>query len=109
MNDVRKDELILKKDARILWNSENGKIIEVLVEEFKRPGDNHHLYQEYRSDIGNCLADWDKWPISYIFLVMFFKKEYIDLQAKESCMEQLLKIKEINDEVRQGLDSDLRI
>ena len=96
------DEILNKKDIRILFNcrSDNeGKINDLIVVEFTEKHDPQHLYKRYSYDTGNCLSDWDKWPIwqEILWLVDFYG--FVDKPTKIKAFGQFLKIKEIRHDI----------
>lgn len=82
-----------KKNARILYQLENGKIFDLIVEEFINPGDNHHLYRVFSRDIGNCLSDWEKWTLADVLMATFISYE-IPFNLRKKVLFELSKIKE---------------
>jgi len=60
-----------KKDIRILYDMKNGKLDDLIVEEFIDPSDKQFLYRSYSRDFGNCLSDWDEWTLSDILIKIF--------------------------------------
>lgn len=94
-----------KKDARILWNTKDGKITSLLVAEFLQDPEtylynNQHLYKTYKKDIGNCLSDWDKMTNGEILLHIFSSASTSDLDSIHSIFRELFKIKEFRQEFK---------
>ena len=91
-------ETILKKNARILWQCENGQMINLIVGEFTTPGEHHHLYDIYSFDIGNCLSDWEDWTLSDV-LIKIFVSYIVPVDLRIKILFQLTKIKEFRDDL----------
>ena len=96
---------IKKKDARILWTRTPDNIItDIIVDEFLLNErtyryNNQHLYDKYSCDIGNCIHDWDKWPVSYIIFRMFYNYTYASPEVKLKAIHEMLKIEEVYQEL----------
>ena len=87
-----------KKDSRILFKVNEGKIYDVLVEYFPFPGDKDYLYKEWPSDIGNCLSDWDQWNLIDVLMKLFFMYK-VSQEAETKIYLQLCKIEEFRNEL----------
>ncbi len=99
---------IPKERARILWrydkDDEGTKIADLVVAEFF-PNEDHrsdenpkHLYTIFNNDIGNCNLNWELYSLGTIALIIFGESEFVNRQAKEKAINELLKIKEFRDE-----------
>lgn len=94
------EEVIEKKDARILFNKEideNGvSLTEIAVHEFKighRESWPMYLYKKFISDMGNCEKGWDEMCIVSILSYFLLNYNY-NQKTKENLLQQLSKIKE---------------
>ena len=97
---MEKQDLILKKDARILWNTnKEGKVTDLIVAEFSKDNMPMYLYKEYRSDVGNCLSYWDTWSVAYIIFDIMVRNEFANQKAKDDAWDELLKIKELREDI----------
>lgn len=85
-----------KAEARILFRKKDKDadgIQEVLVARFSTPKENQHLYNQYLSDIGNCLHDWGQWQLSDI-LIKFIVFYPLNNDQKIQAFMELSKITE---------------
>lgn len=94
-----------KKDARILWNTKDDKITNLLVAEFLLDPETHlynnqHLYNTYKKDIGNCLSHWDKMTNGKIIFHIFSSASTSDSNSIRSIFRELFKIKEFRQEFK---------
>jgi hypothetical protein len=93
------DNCFPKNEARILFKTNELRITsDIHVAQFKNPEDNQHLYKEFCKDIGNCLADWDKWTLSDV-LIKFFVFYGLTEECKIKALLELSKILEWRPEV----------
>jgi len=91
-----------KKDARILFNVDDARIItDFLVEEFTPQNNPQHLYDFYKKDIGNCLHNWEDWTLALI-LKKFLIEYGISQSEKYGFIANLCKV----DEWRKELGMD---
>jgi hypothetical protein len=105
------EEMILKKDARILFNdsttNDGVKISELIVAEFK-DGDEanwpRHLYKKYDKDFGNCnFSSWDKCSLAHVLLILYASYGFKDEEVEAAALMELTKIKEFNKDIIQFL------
>ena len=82
-----------KDNARILFNDKNGKITDLIVEEFKNPDKKQYLYEKYSSDFGNCLGDWIDWTFSDVLIKIFVSYE-VPYQIRKKILFELSKVTE---------------
>lgn len=102
-----------KKDIRILWNVDKKslKIKETLVAEFTEENNPQHLYDKYGYDTGNCYGNWDKMNLLGDIMHIIFYYGFHNREAEIQFLKEILKIKELRDEVGISLErlSDLVI
>lgn len=82
-----------KKNVRILFNSKNGQITDLIVEEFENPESKQYLYKTYSLDIGNCLCDWDEWSFSDV-LIKIFVSYQVHNEIRKKILFELSKVDE---------------
>lgn len=83
----------LKKNARILFNTKNEKINDLIVENFENNESKQYLYNIYSSDIGNCLSDWEDWSFSDV-LIKIFVSYVIPIEIRKKILFELSKVEE---------------
>ena len=93
LKDQGYGETFPKKNARILSNHKNGKILDLIVEEFESPADKQHLYKIYHFDFGNCLSDWKDWTFNDVLLKIFVGYE-VPTSLRKKILFELSKVEE---------------
>lgn len=88
------NEVFLKKNVRVLFDYATDRhfLNDIIVAEFIEPTDNMHLYNQYSSDIGNCISGWDKWTLAQVLLRVFDKE--MSHETKRKAFYELAKVKE---------------
>ena len=86
-------ETFHKKDVRILWNAEKNYIKDLLVEEFKNPGDKQYLYKSYKFDVGNCMKGWEDFDLEDVMIKIFISYQ-VHNNMKKHILFELSKVKE---------------
>jgi hypothetical protein len=105
------EEMISKKDARILFNCEetfySSLITELIVAEFKQGDvDNwpNHLYKKYDQDFGDCnYTWWEKCSLAHVLLILYSSHGFKDEEVEAATLMELTKIKEFNKDIIQFL------
>lgn len=82
-----------KKNARVLFNTKQGKIEDLIVEEFENPEEKQSLYKKYQLDFGNCLSDWCDWELSDVLLKIFFSYQ-VPVQLRKKVLFELSRVQE---------------
>lgn len=84
-----------KSEARILFKCEERKGLtsDILVAQFKNPGDNRHLYQVWPLDIGNCITEWEDWSLNDV-LIKIFVFYGVEEECRLKVLLELSKIEE---------------
>ncbi len=93
LNEQGFDVTFPKENARILWNCKEGKLVDLVVEDFSDPQSKHHLYKKYSFDVGNCLSDWEDWEFSDVLIKIFISYE-VPLNMRIKILFQLSKVHE---------------
>ncbi len=89
-----------KKNARVLCEIKHGKIIDLIVEEFKTDDieSKQYLYKKYSFDFGNCLSDWDDWSFSDVFIKIFVSY-HVPGELRKKILFELSKVEEWREHV----------
>ncbi len=91
------EEIIEKKDVRILWNLNNGKITDLVVTTFNIPKDYHCKVKEYQDkryqgSMGNCSASWMQDSEMFILLSLFAVYGFENNKYMDNALNELSKI-----------------
>lgn len=87
-----------QKDIRVLYSYKDGAILDLIVEEFKKPEEKMHLYRTYSHDFGNCLVDWELWTLGDV-LIKIFVSHLVPPSIRIKIMLELAKVKEWQQEL----------
>lgn len=68
-------ETFPQANVRILFNTKDGKVEDLIVEDFSDIEEKKYLYKKYSFDIGNCLSDWSDWSFSDVLIKIFVSYE----------------------------------
>ncbi len=96
------EETFPKCDARILFNSDEKGITDILVARFDQSEKQQHLYKKFRSDIGNCLRDWNEWTLSDVLIKLLIFHN-IDRALKIKLLLELSRIEEWRESVAPSI------
>ncbi len=93
LNEQGYGETFPQRNARILFRSKNGKITDLIVEEFSNPEIKSFLYKKYLSDFGNCLSDWADWSLTDVLIKIFVSFE-VPFEIRKKILFELSKVEE---------------
>jgi hypothetical protein len=82
-----------KKDAGILWNTEKGRITDLLVEEFKDNSSKQYLHKSYSYSLGKWDEYWEDFDLSDV-LIKIFVSYQIPLNRRKHILLELSRVSE---------------